>query len=179
MTHVFVRLLIFSWHGEKDAYFVTWLCRLRCSVCWRHMTNHKLRDTTCVFVPRLISSWHASFICNTFCVTWLIRVCHDSLIRATTHSYATHFAWRFSFAYNARTHFAWHDSFLCAMTHLSGSFSKKPNTYGVATLSRIDKMIGLFCKRALYKRRYSAKETCHFIDPTDRSHPIFNAWDVE
>jgi len=44
--------------------------------------------------------------------------------------------------------------------------------YGVATLSRIDKMTGLFCKRALYKRRYSAKETCHFIDPTDRSHPI-------
>ena len=46
------------------------------------------------------------------------------------------------------------------------------HSYGVATLSRIDKMIGLFCKRALYKRRYSAKETCHFIDPTDRSHPI-------
>ena len=44
--------------------------------------------------------------------------------------------------------------------------------YGVALVSRIDKMIGLFCKRALYKRRYSAKETCHFIDPTDRSHPI-------
>jgi len=44
--------------------------------------------------------------------------------------------------------------------------------YGVALVSRIDKMIGLFCKRALQKRRYSAKETCHFIDPTDRSHPI-------
>ena len=25
----------------------------------------------------------------------------------------------------------------------------------------------------LWKRRYSAKETCNFIDPTDRSHPIF------
>jgi len=24
----------------------------------------------------------------------------------------------------------------------------------------------------LYKRRYSAKETCNFIDATDRSHPI-------
>ena len=31
--------------------------------------------------------------------------------------------------------------------------------YGVALVSRIDKMIGLFCKRALQKRRYSAKET--------------------
>ena len=44
--------------------------------------------------------------------------------------------------------------------------------YGVALVSRIDKNIGLFCKRALQNRRYSAKETCDFIDPTDRSHPI-------
>ena len=29
-----------------------------------------------------------------------------------------------------------------------------------------------FCKRALYKRRYSSKETYNFIDPTTRSHPI-------
>jgi len=42
----------------------------------------------------------------------------------------------------------------------------------VALVSRIDKIIGLFCKRALQKRRYSAKEIYHFIDPTDRSHPI-------
>jgi len=44
--------------------------------------------------------------------------------------------------------------------------------YGVALVSRIDWMIGRFCKRALSKRLYSAKETYHFIDPTDRSHPI-------
>jgi len=44
--------------------------------------------------------------------------------------------------------------------------------YGVASDSRIDKIIGLFCKRAIQKRRYSAKETYDFIDPTDRSHPI-------
>jgi len=43
---------------------------------------------------------------------------------------------------------------------------------GVAVVSRIDKIIGLFCKRDLSKRRYSAKETYNFIDPTDRSHPI-------
>ena len=45
-------------------------------------------------------------------------------------------------------------------------------TYGVALLNRIYKIRGLFCKRALQKRRYSAKETCDFIDPTDLSHPI-------
>jgi len=31
------------------------------------------------------------------------------------------------------------------------------------SVSRIDQIVGLFCKRALYKRRYSAKETYNFI----------------
>jgi len=44
--------------------------------------------------------------------------------------------------------------------------------YGVALVSKIDKITRLFCKRDLYKRRYSAKETYNLIDPTDRSHPI-------
>jgi len=48
------------------------------------------------------------------------------------------------------------------------------STYGVATISRLLKIIGLFCKRDLQKRRYSAKETYNFIDPTDCSHPIMN-----
>ena len=43
---------------------------------------------------------------------------------------------------------------------------------GVATISRLLKIIGLFCKRALYKRLYSAKETYDFKEPTDCSHPI-------
>jgi len=32
-------------------------------------------------------------------------------------------------------------------------------------------MIRLFCKRALYKRLYSAKETYIFKEPTNRSYP--------
>jgi len=46
--------------------------------------------------------------------------------------------------------------------------------YGVATISRLLKMIGLFCKRALEKRRYSAKETYNLKEPTNRSHPIIH-----
>jgi len=34
------------------------------------------------------------------------------------------------------------------------------------------KITGLCCKRALYKRLYSAKETYDFKEPTNRSHPI-------
>ena len=44
-------------------------------------------------------------------------------------------------------------------------------SYGVAAISRLLQIVGLFCKRALLKRLYSAKETCNFKDPTNRSHP--------
>jgi len=49
---------------------------------------------------------------------------------------------------------------------------QQQHQYRVASNSRIDKIIGLFCKRDLKKRLYSAKLTYNFIDPTDRSHPI-------
>ena len=35
---------------------------------------------------------------------------------------------------------------------------------------------GLFCKRALWNRLYSAKETYNFKEPTNRSHPIAHLW---
>jgi len=44
--------------------------------------------------------------------------------------------------------------------------------YALASVSRIDKTIGVFCKRALYKRQHSAKETYNFFVPTDCRHPI-------
>ena len=45
--------------------------------------------------------------------------------------------------------------------------------YGVATISRMLKNIGLFCKRDLQKRPIFCKETYIFKHPTNRSHPIF------
>ena len=67
----------------------------------------------------------------------------------------------------------WHKSFTCDTCYESHSDSILWNSdYGVALVSRIDTIIGLFCKRGLLTRRYSAKETYNFIDPTDRSHPI-------
>ena len=47
---------------------------------------------------------------------------------------------------------------------------------GVASISRLLKIIGLFCKRALQKRLYSAKETYDFKEPTNRSHPIHHTY---
>jgi len=48
--------------------------------------------------------------------------------------------------------------------------------YGVATVSRLLKTIGLFCKRTLQKRQYSAQETYNLKEPTNRSHPICIWW---
>ena len=45
-------------------------------------------------------------------------------------------------------------------------------SYGVATISRLLKNVGLFCKRDLQKRPMFSKETYTFKEPTNRSHPI-------
>ena len=45
-------------------------------------------------------------------------------------------------------------------------------SYEVATISRLPKNTRLFCKRALQKRLYSAKETYTFKEATNHSHPI-------
>ena len=59
--------------------------------------------------------------------------------------------------------------------YTSMSHTYRLDSYGVALVSRIDKMIGLFCTRALWNRQYSTKETYDVIDPTNRSHPICHA----
>jgi len=46
------------------------------------------------------------------------------------------------------------------------------SSYGVASVSRIDKIIGFFCRMSSLLQGSFAKETCNFIDPANRSHPI-------
>ena len=65
--------------------------------------------------------------------------------------------------------------------YLSDAYKLQKNisdTYGVATISRMFKNIGLFCKRALQKRPVFCKETCIFKHPTHRSHPISDISDI-
>ena len=42
----------------------------------------------------------------------------------------------------------------------------------MVTISRLHKIIGLFCKRALLKRLYFEIETCNFKEPTV-DHELF------
>ena len=54
------------------------------------------------------------------------------------------------------------------------NFGRPDYNYWVATMSRLLKFIGLFCKRAIQKRRYSAKETCNFLNKPAPSRPDYN-----
>ena len=66
--------------------------------------------------------------------------------------------------------YVWHD--LCICVAWLTSTVNLPYTYGVATISRLLKFIGLFCKRARLKSRYYANETYIFKEPTNRSNPV-------
>jgi len=46
-------------------------------------------------------------------------------------------------------------------------------TYGVATISRLLRIMGLFCRIQSLLQGSFAKETYNFKEPTNRSHPIF------
>ena len=101
------------------------------------------------------------------CVTWLIHTSdmphshawHDLPIWATCCIHTD--GWRDSIMWEA-----WR---ICVC--------RKGVVYRVATILRLLKITGLFCKRALQKRRYSAKETYNFKEPTNRSHPITHSDD--
>ena len=46
------------------------------------------------------------------------------------------------------------------------------NRYGVASIGRLLKFVGLLCKRALQKSLYSATVICNLKEPTNHSHLI-------
>ena len=106
----------------------------------------------------------------------------------TTHTYVsrdscTHVVWLIHMCDMAHSYVR-HDSFICVtwlidnvnqctlaqlnfmrdVTHL--------HWYGVATVSRINKITGLFCRIASFSWGSFAKETYNLIDPTNCSHPI-------
>ena len=60
------------------------------------------------------------------------------------------------------------DSFICDESRQTSVSFILVCCYGVATISRLLKIIGLFCKKALSKRIHSAKETYHFKEPTTK-----------
>jgi len=145
MTHSFVSWLIHMWHDSST-----------------HAICSFVYDMTHSYVTWLIRMWHDTFVCDMIhsYVTWLIRMWHDSFVCDMTHSYMT---WLIRM---------WHDSFvrdvtihICNKTH---SCVTRQNNNSTHSTSRLPKNIGLFCKRALQKRLYSAKETYVLKESTNQ-----------
>jgi len=67
----------------------------------------------------------------------------------------------------------WHDAFIRAMKHSHAWFiHAMTHSYGVTTICRLLKIIGLFCRISSLLQGTFAKETYNFKEPTSRSHPI-------
>jgi len=102
---------------------------------------------------------------------WMSHVTHKN---ESCHIWMSHVTYGWVMSHMKESCHIWvsHATYEEVMTHI-----KKCR---VATISRLLRIIGLFCKRALSKRRYSAKETYNFKEPTNRSHPIevaqFQLW---
>ena len=125
---------------------------------------------TCYCLIQIQTLWHERCTCSSctnahYWYEWTVlihsqwRWCHAQCIRAIVSHKFKHSA-----AHAARAQ--------RVLMRITDRNPQDLSTYGVATISRLLKMIGLFCKRALKKRRYSAKETYNFKEPTNRSHPI-------
>jgi len=64
--------------------------------------------------------------------------------------------------------YVWHDSFIRVAWLI--------DPRGLATISRLPKNIGLFCRISSLLQGSFAKETYNFKEPTDRSHPKSGGW---
>jgi len=63
-------------------------------------------------------------------------------------------------------------AYLAWDTYAGETEIERERDYGVATISRIDKILRLFCRTSSLLQGCFAKETCKVIDPTNQSHPI-------
>ena len=132
MTHSYGTWLV---HMRRDSSICA--CLFMCDKTHSYVTwlIHMWHDSS---ICDMTHMWHDSLICDMThpCVTWLIVMWHDSFIRDMAHSYVTWLIHVCSDSLICEMTRSYRHDHLCALIH----------TYGVATISRLLKIIRLFCR---------------------------------
>jgi len=125
-----------------------------------------------------------------------VRMRHVTYGRVTSHIGMSHVKWtrrviwetschtyEWVMSYMDKSHHTWewvmsHTNESChvQISHVTSGrviCETSCHTYGVATISRLLKMIGIFCRILSLLWVSFATETYHFKEPTNRSHPIW------
>jgi len=172
-----------SWHTYECVMSHIWM---------RHVTHinascHTYESVMSHMWMRHVKHVHVS--CHTYgCVMSHIWIHHIKLhmsMRHVTHSNARMrcILWKKTYTIRKETYVIWKETHQRDLRYSHLCLTSKPcvcqmcswatnSSYGVASISRLLKIIGLFCKKSLLKRPYSAKETYNFKEPTNRSHSI-------
>jgi len=150
VTRMKVTSMNTSSHNHEHVVAHTWM---------RHVL--RIKSHTQVWMSHVSScpaEWHVSCM-------WMCHVTYDD-----------------DCVYSYKPHFSTHDerpmqlqSFrirILGTRLVRGHVYISTRRYGVATMSRFLKIIGLFGKKVLSKRLYSAEEILDFEELTNRSHPI-------
>ena len=133
--------------------------------------HHLLALHVCTRVPWLLYTWHDSFRCDMTSLHMRDDILQKrpiiwrSLLIVATPCDTSAMCIKLYFIKSdkASPYAAW-------LVHMSHIFHMCHMLPSLRIACR--KIIGLFCKRALPKRLYSAKETYNFQEPSDQSHPI-------
>ena len=113
--------------------------------------------------------------------TWLVCTWHHSLIRDATHMWRASCIQKSHVLYMNESCliYEWLMSHIW-MTHAHQEASSQiSNHYGVAMISRLFEIIGLFCRIWSLLQGSFAKETYNFKEPTNHSHLIFQCSDIK
>ena len=149
-------------------------------MCWQHQCNHDIHVCQHMYqhmysIHDNIYMWDTRVWCTCVDTCVDIHVYHDDTCICCHVCYACVDTCVDIHVYHDDTCICCHVCYTCVETcviYMCWHMCWHMCCYGVATWSRLLQFIGLFCKRALWKRRYSAKETYNFKEPTNRSHPI-------